>query len=80
MFASGAISGSNLTFPTNLFITVPTVITSLSTGSLGGILMAPGGSGTNTTSKTNTGILEIARGTSSTGAFTINYDVKGKWK
>jgi hypothetical protein len=80
MFASGAISGSNLTFPTNLFTTVPTVITSLSTGSLGGILMAPGGTGTNTTSKTNTGILEIARGTSSTGAFTINYDVKGKWK
>lgn len=80
MYASGAISGSNLTFPTNLFVAVPTVNTSLATGSLGGILMAPGGTGSNTTSKTNTGILEIARGTSSTGAFTINYDVKGRWK
>ena len=80
MYASGAISGSNLTFPTNLFVAVPTVNTSLATGSLGGILMAPGGTGTNTTSKTNTGILEIARGTASTGAFTINYDVKGRWK
>lgn len=80
MYASGAISGSNLTFPTNLFVATPTVNTSLATGSLGGILMAPGGTGTNTTSKTNTGILEIARGTSSTGAFVINYDVKGRWK
>lgn len=80
MYASGAISGSNLTFPTNLFVAIPTVNTSLATGSLGGILMAPGGTGTNTTSKTNTGVLEIARGTSNTGAFTINYDVKGRWK
>ena len=80
MYASGAISGSNLTFPTNLFVATPTVNTSLATGSLGGILMAPGGTGSNTTSKTNTGILEIARGTSSTGAFVINYDVKGRWK
>ena len=32
-------------------------------------------------SMTQTGVYEIARGTSlSNAAYTINYDVKGKWK
>lgn len=80
IFTSGAISGSNLTLPTNLFIETPTVNISLATGSLGGIIMASEEATTNITSTTNTGALEIVRGTSSTGTFTINYDVKGRWK
>ena len=78
MFTSGAISGSNLTLPTDLFIETPTVNISLSTGSLGGIIMASEEATTNITSTTNTGALEIVRGTSNTGTFTINYDVKGR--
>lgn len=80
LFTSGMIAGSNLALPSGLFITMPTVITSLSTTALGGILMAPGGTGSNTTSATYTGALEIARGTSSAGTYIINYQVKGRWK
>ena len=43
--------------------------------------MAPEGAGDNTASTTQTGVYEIARGTSlSNAAYTINYNVKGKWK
>lgn len=80
LFTSGMIPGSNLALPSGLFITMPTVITSLSTTALGGILMAPGGTGGNTTSATYTGALEIARGTGSAGTYIINYHVKGRWK
>lgn len=81
MYASGAISGSNISFPYNLFIEIPVVNASLLVRSAGGILMAPGGAGSNIASKSQTGVYEIARGTSlSNAAYTINYDVKGRWK
>ena len=81
MYTSGAISGSNISFPSNLFIETPVVNASLLVRSAGGILMAPGGAGSNIASKSQTGVYEIARGTSLTGgAYTINYDVKGTWK
>ena len=82
MYTSGTISGSNIAFPTGLFIETPNVQVSLSVRSAGGIIMAPGGAGTNNLATTaQTGIYEIARGTSlSSAQYTINYDVKGRWK
>lgn len=81
MYTSGAISGSNISLPYGLFAETPVVNASLLVRSAGGILMAPESAGDNTASMTQTGIYEIARGTSlSNAAYTINYDVKGKWK
>jgi hypothetical protein len=80
LYTSGMIAGSNLALPSGLFIAMPLVITSISTGSQGGILMAPGGTGSNIASTTYTGALEIARGTSLTGTYIINYQIKGRWK
>ena len=81
MYTSGAISGSNITFPTSLFVDTPNIQASLLTRSTGGILMAPGGTGTNVASKTQTGVYEICRGTSLSGVgFTICYNAKGRWK
>lgn len=80
LYTSGMIAGSNLALPSGLFIEMPTIITSLATTSQGGILMAPGGTGSNTTNATYTGALEIARGVGTTGTYIINYQVKGKWK
>lgn len=81
MYTSGAIYGSNITFPSNLFVDTPVVNASLLVRSAGGILMVTEGAGDNTASTTQTGVYEIARGTSlSNAAYTINYNVKGKWK
>lgn len=81
MYTSGAISGSNVSFPFGLFAETPIVNASLLVRSAGGILMAPGGAGSNTANMDQTGVYEIARGTSlSNGAYTINYQVIGKWK
>jgi hypothetical protein len=82
LFTSGAIAASNVAYPTNLFIEIPVISASLLVRSTGGILMAPGGSSGSAASKTRTGVYEIARGaaTSGTQYYTINYDVKGKWK
>ena len=81
MYTSGAISGSNISFPSGLFVETPVVNASLLVRSAGGILMAPEGAGDNTASTTQTGVYEIARGTSlNNAAYTINYNVKGKWK
>lgn len=81
MYTSGAISGSNISFPYGLFAETPVVNASLLVRSAGGILMAPGGAGSNIASIDQTGVYEIARGTSlSNAAYTINYDVKGRWK
>ena len=81
MYTSGAISGSNVSFPFGLFAETPVVNASLLVRSAGGILMAPGGAGSNIANMDQTGVYEIARGTSlSNAAYTINYDVKGRWK
>lgn len=81
MYTSGSISGSNISFPSNLFVDTPVVNASLLVRSAGGILMAPESAGDNTASITQTGVYEIARGTSlSNAAYTINYNVKGRWK
>ena len=81
MYTSGAIFGSNISFPSGLFVETPVVNDSLLVRSAGGILMAPESAGDNIASITQTGVYEIARGTSlSNAAYTINYNVKGKWK
>lgn len=82
LFTTSAISASNISFPSGLFLETPVITASLLIRSVGGILMAPGGSGSNIASKDRTGVYEIARGSYVSGsqAFTINYDVKGKWK
>lgn len=81
MYTSGAISGSNISFPFGLFAETPIVNASLLVRSAGGILMAPGGAGSNIANMDQTGVYEIARGTSLSNAqYTINYQVIGKWK
>lgn len=81
MYTSGAISGSNVSFPFGLFAETPIVNASLLVRSAGGILMAPGGAGSNIANMDQTGVYEIARGTSlSNAAYTINYQVIGRWK
>lgn len=80
MYTSGAISGSNVTFPSGLFNSTPNIQASLLTRSIGGILIAPGGAGSNIASSTQTGVYEICRGNTTSGAFTICYSVKGTWK
>lgn len=82
LFTTGAISGSNVNFPYGLFAEIPVVNASLLIRSAGGILMAPGGAGSNIASMDQTGVYEIARGSyvSGTQYYTINYDVKGRWK
>lgn len=82
LYTTGAISGSNISFPYGLFAETPTVNASLLVRSAGGILMAPGGAGSNIANKDQTGVYEIARGASVSGTqyYTINYQVIGKWK
>ena len=81
MYTSGAISESNISFPLGLFAETPVVNASLLVRSAGGILMAPGEAESSIASIDQTGVYEIARGTSlSNAAYTINYDVKGRWK
>jgi hypothetical protein len=81
MYTTGAISGSNISFPYGLFAETPIVNASLLVRSAGGILMAPGGAGSNIANMDQTGVYEIARGTSLSNAqYTINYQVIGKWK
>lgn len=81
MYTSGAISGSNISFPSGFFADTPVINASLLVRSAGGILMASEVAVDKAASKTQTGVYEIARGTSlSNAAYTINYNVKGKWK
>jgi hypothetical protein len=81
MYTSGAIVGSNISFPFGLFAETPIVNASLLVRSAGGILMAPGGAGSNIANMDQTGVYEIARGTAlSNVAYTINYQVIGRWK
>lgn len=81
MYTSGAILGSNISIPSGLFAETPVINASLLVRSAGGILMASEGAVDKTASKTQTGVYEIARGTSLSNAeYTINYNVKGKWK
>lgn len=82
LYTTGAISGSNISFPFGLFAETPVVNASLLIRSSGGILMAPGGAGSNIANMDQTGVYEIARGSyvSGTQYYTINYDVKGRWK
>lgn len=82
LYTTGAISASNISFPFGLFAETPVVNASLLIRSAGGILMAPGGAGSNIASMDQTGVYEIARGASVSGTqyYTINYQVIGKWK
>ena len=81
MYTTGAISGSNISFPSGLFTATPNIQATLRVRSAGGILMAPGGAGSNIASKSQTGVYEIARGTALTGAaYTIDYYARGTWK
>ena len=82
LYTTGAISGSNVSFPYGLFAETPVVNASLLIRSSGGILMAPGGAGSNIASMDQTGVYEIARGAAVSGAqaYTINYQVIGRWK
>lgn len=81
LFASGRLIKTNLLFPRE-FIEVPVVNASLSAGYAGGILM-PTGSSAIPVNRYTTGTLEIVRGgilSTSQFDYTINYQVKGKWK
>lgn len=82
LYTTGAIPGSNVNFPFGLFAETPVVNASLLIRSSGGILMAPGGAGSNIASMDQTGVYEIARGAAVSGAqaYTINYQVIGRWK
>jgi hypothetical protein len=82
LYTTGAISASNVSFPYGLFAETPVVNASLLIRSVGGILMAPGGNDSNKATWDQTGVYEIARGwyVSGTQYYTINYDVKGRWK
>lgn len=82
LYTTGAISGSNISFPFGLFAETPVVNASLLIRSSGGILMAPGGAGSNIANWDQTGVYEIARGAPVSGAqaYTINYQVIGRWK
>ena len=78
LYVSGAIAATNKKFPIT-FAAVPNVNATLSANGAGAFLIA---SGSGTTTETQTGAFEIARGTASTSANTykINYQVKGRWR
>lgn len=78
LYVSGYIAATNKTFPIE-FAATPNVNASLSGNGSGGFLIA---SGSGSPSTTSTGVYEIARGTASTTAntYSINYQVKGRWK
>lgn len=82
LYTTGNIPTSNIDFPIGLFIETPSVSANLLVTSYGGFLMAPGNSSGATTNSTQTGAFEIARGTYISGSpvYTINYQVKGRWK
>lgn len=82
LYTSGAISASNISFPSGLFNATPAIVAQLRTRSTGAFLMVPGGSGSNISSSTNTGPYELVRPAqySTTSAFTICYNIKGRWK
>lgn len=77
LYSSGAISATNLTYP-YAFIETPYLNVSLMPFGAGGLIMAPGNS---YGSATQTGALEITRGSSTTNAsYLIAYHAVGKWK
>lgn len=79
LYTSGRLMQTNLLFPRE-FAEVPVVTATLAAGYAGGILMTTGGSSKPVTTY-SAGTLEIARGTSlSNASYTINYNVKGRWK
>lgn len=82
LYTSGAISSTNISFPSGLFTETPAIVAQLRTRSTGAFLMVPGGSGSNISSSTNTGPYELVRPAqySTVSAFTICYNIKGRWK
>lgn len=80
LYTTGAVADSNLSFPFT-FIEIPVVTTTLTVMSAAAILIPPGGTSTKT-SRTATGAFELARPSAVSGSavYTINYQVKGKWK
>lgn len=79
LYTSGRLIQTNLLFPRE-FAEPPVVTATLAAGYAGGILMTTGSSSKPVT-KYSAGTLEIARGTSySNASYTINYNVKGRWK
>lgn len=81
MYTTGLLSNSSVKYPTNFFIERPNVQVSLGVGSVGGILMSPGGAGDSIGGITQTGSYEIARASSIGGStFRIDYYIRGKWR
>lgn len=79
LYTSGRLIQTNLLFPRE-FTEPPVVTATLAAGYAGGILMTTGSSSKPVT-KYSAGTLEVARGTSySNASYTINYNVKGRWK
>ena len=79
LYTSGLVEETNLKYPF-AFVAPPSLIVSLTTQSVGAILMVPGG-GAITESNTQTGIYEIARGAAAADAtYVLNYHAKGFWK
>ena len=77
LYTSGSLAATNLTYP-YAFTELPMLSVNLMPFGVGGFLMMPGSS---YGSATNTGALEIARGTSATNSsFLINYHAIGRWK
>lgn len=80
LYTTGHIADSIVQFPFT-FIEPPTVVAELSGSAVGGFLMVSGAINAPTTT-TQTGSYEIARAASVTSGatYTINYNVRGKWK
>jgi hypothetical protein len=79
LYTSGRLIETNLLFPRE-FADVPVVTATLAAGYAGGLLMTTGNNSKPVTNY-SAGTLEIARGTSlSNASYTINYNVKGRWK
>ena len=82
LYTSGAQSTTNISFPNGLFNDTPAIVAQLRTRSTGAFLMVPGGNTATSSNNTQTGVYELVRpaayGTNS--AFTICYNVKGRWK
>lgn len=77
LYTSGAISATNLSYPYT-FTELPMLTVNLMPFGAGGLIMM---SGNAYGSASNTGALEIARGTAySNGQYLINYYAIGRWK
>jgi hypothetical protein len=78
-YGSGAVSGSNVSFPIT-FIAIPTILVSLTpTGTTTPAYLTPSSTAA-TTEQTGTYQLNSMSSDSTTRNYIINYEVRGKWK